>query len=115
MTNSIKLLVRIILSLILISGLLLVKRAFAETEAQQLSKEYNDVFREFLLRKIQTQIRRGMHVTLYLKDRTEVSGTYERYMKYDDSIWITEDGHFFATAYGLNDLQDIVVSVKRNI
>jgi hypothetical protein len=113
MTKSIKLLVRILVAVILISGFLLIKRAFAE-DYKTLSREYNNLYAALLVKKM-SKIPTNWPVIVFLKDGSQVVGTFQGYEKYDYKVWVKVDGHFFSDAYYVNDLQDIDKQVKQNI
>lgn len=116
MNKYIKIAVWAFLFSILVSGIALTVRAFAYDKAQydSLSHEYDRKYNELLIRKIR-EIPNGARVILYLKDESVVKGKFDKYNHYDDSVWITEDGHWFETAYLINDLFDICIDVKEPI
>lgn len=99
---------------ILASGVVLASRAFGADDYKTLSHQYDLVYQSFLIKKIKT-LDKGTPVILYFKDRTEVAGIFKGYSSYDDSIWIKEKGHLFQDGYGISELQDITINVKRPI
>jgi hypothetical protein len=116
MTKRIRLLVRILLTIILISGWFLAKRAFAadQEDYQTLSRQYNLLYADLLTKKINA-LSSGSHVVLYFKEGTQIEGTYTGFSEYDDSVWILEKGHWLSDAYSVMDLQDISISVVKPI
>ena len=101
---------------ILCSGIVLTLRVFAydQKEYDSLSHEYDKKYNELLIKKIQ-EIPNGARVILYMKDSSVVRGKFDKYNHYDDSVWITENGNWFETAYLINDLFDICIDVKKPI
>jgi len=116
MTKRIRLLVRILLTIILISGWFLAKRAFAadQEDYQTLSRQYNLLYADLLVKKVNA-LPIGSHVVLYFKEGTQVEGMYKGFSKYDDLVWIKEKGHWLSDAYSIMDLQDISISVAKPI
>lgn len=68
---------------ILASGIAITKNVFAE-DVSTLSRQYNLIFQELLVKKIKT-IDKGSPVVLYLKDGSEAAGIYKGYSGYDES------------------------------
>ena len=99
---------------IITSGIAITSRAFGAEDYKTLSREYNCVYEGFLIKKIKT-FRLGDHVVLYFKDGREIGGVYENYDKYDETIWIKEDGHWLQDAYGVNELFDVSINLKRPV
>lgn len=116
MTNKIKFLVWFFLTIILLSGFLITKRSFAAEQDNYivLSHQYNRVFANLLIKKIQT-IHKNYPVILYLKDGREVAGVFKGYNKSDESIWIEQPGHLFQMGYGVMELLDVRVLVKEPV
>src|SRR5579859_5003304 len=110
MTSKIKFLVWFFLTIILLSGFLLTKRVFAAEQDSYvvLSHQYNRVFANLLIKKIQT-LHKNYPVVLYLKDGKEVVGIFKGYNKSDESIWIKENSHIFQVGYGVMELMDVKV------
>lgn len=99
---------------ILASGIAITSRAFGADDYKTLSHEYNLVFESFLIKKIQA-FHKNVPVVLYLKDGTEVAGVFKGYSKYDDSIWVKENGHWFQEGFGIGELFDVTINVKRSV
>ena len=90
---------------------------YAEKSAQDLSREYNLIFQQFLREKIE-QLPKGVTVEVILKDKTRVIGTFEGFTKFDDSVWILPKGKFglFSDdAYDISEIQGIRVMILRSI
>ena len=90
---------------------------YAEKSAQDLSREYNLIFQQFLREKIE-QLPKGVTVEVILKDKTRVIGTFEGFSQYDDTFWLLKSGKFglFADdAYDISEVQGIRVIILRSI
>lgn len=115
MNKTIKFLVWFLLATILISGCILTKRAFAAEESYiVLSHQYNRVFANLLIKKINI-LHKNFPVILYLKNGSEVVGIFKSYNKSDESVWIKQNGHIFQVGYGVTELEDIRVLIQEPI
>ena len=84
---------------------------------EDLSREYNQVYQEFLRKKIE-KFPKGAMVEVFLNDGTDMKGTFESFSKYDDEIWIMplgKRGFFADEVYCIRELQDISILVLRSI
>lgn len=75
-------------------------------EYSVLSKQYNQVFADMLVKKILTY-HKNWPITLYLKNSKEVDCLFKEYNKSDASIWVLENGHWLQTGYGVMELMDV--------
>jgi hypothetical protein len=114
LNTPIRLAVWLSLASILLSGIAIAKRAYGADNYKTLSHEFNLVYADLLIKKINT-FHSGTQVILFLKDNTEVQGTFKGYSKYDDSVWIMREGHWFQDAFSVNELQDITISIRESI
>lgn len=104
-----------LLSFILVLGLS--GSVMAAESYKDLSREYNQVFAEFLRQKVE-KFPKNVTVELALKNGQVVRGTFEGFQKYDDGVWILplgKRGLFADEAYDIRELQDIKIIVLRQI
>lgn len=104
-----------IFTLILCFGLL--SPIYAAESYNDLSREYNLVFQEFLREKIE-KLPKKVTIEIFLKGGTSVVGAFEGFSKYDDSVWIMplgKHGLFFDDAYDIRQIQDVRIVILRSI
>jgi predicted oxidoreductase (fatty acid repression mutant protein) len=99
---------------ILASGVALTQRAFGAEDYKTLSHQYNIVYVDLLIKKIKT-FHKGTPVILFFKDGSTVEGIFKGYSGYDDSIWVKEEHHWLQSGYGISELFDISIAVKRPV
>lgn len=90
---------------------------YAAESYQDLSREYNQVYREFLRKKIEKFPKKAT-IAIFLKDGTSVKGTFEGFSKYDDGVWIMplgKHGLFADEAYDIRQIQDVSLIILRRI
>jgi hypothetical protein len=90
---------------------------YAAESYQDLSREYNQVYREFLRNKIE-KLPKKATIEIFLKDGTSVKGTFEGFSKYDDGVWIMplgKRGLFSDEAYDVRQIQDVSIIILRSI
>lgn len=90
---------------------------YAAESYQDLSREYNQVYREFLRKKIEKLPKRAT-IEIFLKNGTSVKGTFEGFSKYDDGVWIMplgKRGLFSDEAYDVRQIQDVSIIILRSI
>lgn len=90
---------------------------YATESYQDLSREYNLVFQDFLRERIQ-KLPKLVVVEVLLKSGKRVNGTFESFCKYDDGIWIMplgKHGLFADEAYDISEIQDIRLIILQNI
>lgn len=88
----------------------LAKVAHAD-EYKDLSREFNQVYAEQLRVRVQ-HLPKGSFVQVSLKDGRVVLGTFESFVKYDDSVFILPQGKhglFADEAFDIRQLQNIRV------
>lgn len=76
---------------------------------------FQEAMRVQLVAKLKT-IPKGSRIELQTHSGA-IYGAYGGYHKYDDSVWLTQDGHLFADAFDVRDVQAVklAVDIKGNI
>jgi len=96
---------------------LCISPVYAEKSAQQQSREYNLIFQQFLREKIE-RLPKGVTIEVILKGKKHITGTFEGFSQYDDTLWLLKTGKFglFSDdAYDISDIQGVRIIVLRSI
>jgi hypothetical protein len=96
---------------------LCISPVFAEKSAQDQSREYNLIFQQFLREKIE-RLPKGVTIEVILKDKKRVTGTFEGFSQYDDTLWLLKTGKFglFSDdAYDISEIQGVRIVVLRSL
>lgn len=95
----------------------LLSPVYATESYQELSHQYDLVFQQFLREKIE-KLPKNAVVEIFLKDKTNIKGTFKGFCKSDDSFWILPlDKHsvFSQDAYAIQQIQDVRIIILRSI
>lgn len=96
---------------------ILISRAYGAEDYRQLSREYNLDYQAYLQKKI-LKLPKKATVELELKNRRVIRGTFQGFVKYDESFWIRplgKRGLFADEAYDISEILDVKLIIVRSI
>ncbi len=101
------------IKLLVVLGLLSAP-VYAQDSAKGALFSFRQAFQAGLVSKLH-KLHKGSKVALLLPRGGKAEGKFLRYRAYDTSIWVVEEGHWFATAFDISEVQDVRLVIRRQV